>query len=53
MRFWDTSALVPIVVVESATLRVHRWMAEDHDVVVWTLTRVELLSAQALHGSRI
>src|SRR5213593_1447439 len=26
---------------------VKRWMAEDGDVVVWTLTRVELLSAIA------
>lgn len=47
MRFWDTSALVPVVVAERATPRVRRWMLEDGDVVVWTLTRVELLSALA------
>ncbi|HET9488568.1 MAG TPA: type II toxin-antitoxin system VapC family toxin [Methylomirabilota bacterium] len=47
MRFWDTSALVPLVVVERQTPRVRRWMAEDDDVVVWTLARVELLSALA------
>ncbi len=47
MRFWDTSALIPIVVAERATSRVERWLREDPDVVVWTLTRVELLSALA------
>ena len=47
MRFWDSSALVPTVVPETATARVRRWMAEDGDVVIWTLTRVELRSAFA------
>ena len=47
MRFWDTSALVPIVVVEPKSPIVRRWMAEDRNVVVWTLTRAELLSALA------
>lgn len=47
MRFWDTSALLPLVVRESETRRVARWLREDPVVVVWTLTRVELLSALA------
>ena len=47
MRFWDSSALVPTVVLEAATSRVRRWMAEDGDVVIWALTRVELRSAFA------
>lgn len=47
MRFWDTSALIPLVVSESSTARARRWLREDPDVVVWTLTRVELLSALA------
>jgi len=47
VRFWDTSALVPIVVVEPKSPIVRRWMAEDRNVVVWTLTRAELLSALA------
>jgi predicted nucleic acid-binding protein len=34
-----------VVVTETATPRVRRWIAEDRDVVVWVLTRVELLSA--------
>ncbi len=47
MRFWDTSALVPLLVAERETTRVERWLLEDTAVVVWTLTRVELLFALA------
>src|SRR5438445_435717 len=47
VRFWDTSALIALVVAERATARAERWLREDPDVVVWTLTRVELLSALA------
>lgn len=47
VRFWDTSALIPLVAAERATARAERWLREDPDVVVWTLTRVELLSALA------
>ena len=47
MRFWDTSALVPLFVAEPATARARRWLADDPDVTVWTLSRVELLSALA------
>lgn len=47
MRFWDSSALIPLVLAERSTTRVKRWLREDPDVIVWTLTRVELLSALA------
>jgi predicted nucleic acid-binding protein len=47
VRFWDSSALVALFVAEAASPRVDRWLREDVDVVVWTLTRVELLSALA------
>ena len=47
MRFWDTSALLPLVVAERGTPRVERWIRSDPHVLVWTLTRVELLSALA------
>ena len=47
MRFWDTSALLPLVVAERETARAERWLREDAGVLVWTLTRVELLSALA------
>ena len=47
MRFWDTSALVPLLVAEPTSSRVRAWLREDPGVIVWTLTRVELLSALA------
>jgi hypothetical protein len=47
VRFWDTSALFAVVVPENQSPRVRRWIAADSGVVVWALTRVELLSAVA------
>ena len=47
MRFWDSSAIVPLALAEPRSTDVRRWLREDPDVVVWTLTRVELLSALA------
>lgn len=47
MRFWDSSALVPLFLDEPATARVRAWFRDDPDIVVWTLTRVEFLSALA------
>lgn len=47
MRFWDTSALIPLFVAEPGTRRMERFLRADPEVVVWTLTRVELLSALA------
>jgi uncharacterized protein len=47
VRFWDSSALIALVVREPGTATVERWLRDDPDVIVWTLTRVELLSALA------
>jgi predicted nucleic acid-binding protein len=47
VRFWDTSALIPLLVAERSTVRVEQWLKDDPDVVVWTLTRVELVSVLA------
>lgn len=47
VRFWDTSALLPLLIAERETRRAERWLREDADVIVWTLTRVEVLSALA------
>jgi predicted nucleic acid-binding protein len=44
VKFWDTSALVPLMVDEPATPTVRRLLADDHDVIVWMLTSIELLS---------
>lgn len=47
MRFWDTSALVPLFIREQASARVAGYLAEDPNVLVWSLARVEFLSAVA------
>ncbi len=47
MRFWDTSALLPLFVAEKESARVRSWLRRDPVVIVWTLTRVEVLSALA------
>ena len=45
MRYWDASALVPLVVVEPETERVRSWLAEDEHVVTWAWTLTEIASA--------
>jgi predicted nucleic acid-binding protein len=45
VRFWDTSALVPLVVDEPATEAVRGLLDDDSEPVIWTLTSVELMSA--------
>jgi predicted nucleic acid-binding protein len=47
MRFWDSSALVPLFFDEPASEAMARLVADDPDVVVWMLTSVELLSMVA------
>jgi predicted nucleic acid-binding protein len=44
VKFWDTSALVPLIVDEPTTAAMRHVLSRDRDVVVWMLTRVELLS---------
>jgi predicted nucleic acid-binding protein len=45
MRFWDSSALVPLVVGQAASPIADAWFAADPSPAVWTLTPVELSSA--------
>jgi len=45
MRYWDASAVIPLVVEQPSSREAERWAAEDPGVVVWTLTRVEAVSA--------
>lgn len=47
MRFWDTSALVPLLVEDPTTSRVRSLLREDPDVVAWWATSVECASALA------
>ena len=45
MRFWDSSAVVPLIVEQAASPRADDWLADDPVMVVWTLTPVEIVSA--------
>jgi predicted nucleic acid-binding protein len=45
VRFWDSSALVPLLVEQEASPRAAAWLGEDATVTVWTLTAIEVLSA--------
>ena len=47
MRFWDSSALVPIFLKEAATPEVEGWRAADPAITTWMMTRVEVLAAIA------
>jgi hypothetical protein len=47
VRYWDSSALLPLVVKETATARVQALLAEDGDVLTWWGSRVEAHSALA------
>ena len=47
MRFWDSSALVPLVFDEPASEVMRRLAGEDEETVIWSFSSVELLSALA------
>lgn len=45
MRFWDTSAIVPLVLEERGSALVRTWLPEDPEVAIWGMTLLELGSA--------
>jgi hypothetical protein len=45
MRFWDSSAIIPLCVKERTSKAVEGLLKGDENVVVWWTTRVECLSA--------
>lgn len=47
MRFWDTSALVPLLLDQPATARVVGLLDEDPEIVAWWGTPLECASAAA------
>lgn len=47
MRFWDSSAVLPLLVREPTSARLLARLAEDQTIVVWWGTRVECVSALA------
>ena len=47
MRFWDSSAVVPLLVEEPSSVSALREYEQDPEVVVWWATEVECASALA------
>ena len=47
MRFWDSSAIIPLCLREANSDIMKRLLTTDEDMVVWWATRVECLSAMA------
>jgi predicted nucleic acid-binding protein len=45
MRFWDASAIVPLLMMEPSTKHVQALAAKDPAVLVWWATEVECASA--------
>jgi uncharacterized protein with PIN domain len=45
MRFWDSSAIVPLVVSEPESEYCLKALTEDQDMLVWCLSYLEVLSA--------
>ncbi len=47
MKFWDSSAIVPLCFRESASDALRRIANTDEDMVVWWASRIECVSAMA------
>ena len=50
MKFCDSSAIVPLVCRENSTASMLRLYSQDMDILVWGLTRTEVLSALCKHA---
>jgi predicted nucleic acid-binding protein len=45
VRFWDSSALVPLVIQQPGSKQADVWFAADARIALWTLSIVEVASA--------
>ena len=45
MRFWDASALIPLIVAEDQTDYCLKALKADSEIMVWSLSEVEVCSA--------
>ena len=45
MRYWDSSALVPLLIPETQTHLCRRLLEQDPDMLVWMFSPTEILSA--------
>lgn len=50
MRFWDTSAVVPLLAAEASTAVASHAFEDDPEIVVWWGARVECVSALARYA---
>lgn len=50
MKFWDTSAIVPLCVQEPGSATVKAILIQDPSIVVWWATRTECISALVRHA---
>ncbi len=60
MRYWDSSALLPLIVLEATSASMQELLTADRDVLAWWGSRVEAASALsrlgregALEGGRL
>lgn len=47
MKFWDASAIVPLLVLERQTAQIQSLIKQDPDLLVWWASQVECVSALA------
>lgn len=47
MRFWDASAIVPLLIAEASTRRLQALAARDPEMLVWWGSELECVSALA------
>ncbi len=47
MKFWDSSAVIPLIVSDAGTPRLEKLLAADAAMWVWWASRVECVSALA------
>lgn len=45
MKYWDASALVPLLVSEATSPQARRWLEDDPLIVTWAWSAVEITSA--------
>ncbi|RIL10110.1 MAG: hypothetical protein DCC75_05050 [Proteobacteria bacterium] len=45
MKFWDTSAIIPLLIEEKLSKQVDEWFSADTSLVVWWGTSIECVSA--------
>ncbi len=45
MKFWDSSAIVPLIVEEQESDYCIKTLSRDREMLIWCLSRVEVISA--------